>query len=85
MQDRVIVKINGVIHKTDNAILFLIAGDEVWIPSQFVVFRSAKTITIPKWLARDKSLHGKSLRHLPEKINPIYGQGAIDELRFNPN
>ena len=46
-----------IIHETDRAILFLIDGDEVWIPrSVLELDESTCTISVSKWFAFNNDL-----------------------------
>lgn len=49
-----------IVHQTDMAILFLIGGDEVWIPISQLKYEEVDerelTFEIPEWLALEKGL-----------------------------
>lgn len=44
-------------HETDKAWLFVINGEEVWLPfSKCEIDTKAETVSVPEWLAMEKGL-----------------------------
>ena len=80
------LKYKDIITETDKAILFLIRGEEYWLPkSSFRWCYSGRYILVNENILEEKNLlaFAKPYRHIPEKMEIKYGQETIDELRFN--
>ena len=78
------IKTGGVVTATPNAVLFLIDEQEVWVPRSLIKWWGGNKIAVPSWFAKEKHLRGKSFIHRPEKIEPVFDQGVINELKFDP-
>lgn len=79
------VKIKDVIHETAGALLLLVSEREVWFPKKAIKRWIGSSIVISQELAISKDVRYSAYTHIPERIDPIYGQEAIDDLRFNPS
>lgn len=78
------VKFKDILAQTNKAILFLISEEEVWFPKKhFRFLRQGAAFICPLWLAQEKMVKYTSYIHFPEKIDPVYNQEPIDELRFD--
>ncbi len=83
------VKFKEVIAETGRAVLLSMwQGGEVWLPLKCCFqtdFANTKSLVylVPDWLCAEKGLQGKPYEpfHKPEKIDPVYNQEAIDELK----
>lgn len=78
------VKIYDVIKKTEKATLFLLKYEkQQWIPN--ILFKKAKQgnyILLSKKIAEEKGLEYTDYTHIPDKIEAIKNQKAIDELKY---
>lgn len=86
---RFIVKFKDIKVQTPRALLLLgWNGQEVWLPKKCIwqdkKYTKGVAIIMPQWLYEEKQLDGKPYEpyHRPDKIAPIYGQEAIDELKL---
>lgn len=80
------LKYEDTITQTEKAILFLIRGEEYWIPKwSFKWCYSGRYILVNENILEEKNLlaFAKPYQHIPEKMEIKYEQQAIDELRFN--
>lgn len=63
-------------------------GGVVWLPLKCVHpnYKYTKGIAyiIPQWLVEEKKLDGKEFQpyHKPARIEPVYNQVAIDEIKL---
>lgn len=83
------IKFAGVIRETEKAVLLeKWGGGEVWLPLKCIrpnyAYTKGVAFIVPEWLCQEKGLQGKEWQpfHKPEKIEPVYNQGAIDELKL---
>lgn len=51
------IPVDSIKIETEAAILFVIEGDEVWLPKSQIVEYDADEVTIPRWLAMEKGLY----------------------------
>lgn len=54
--DLAYIEHDGVIHETDDALLYSIGGEKVWIPKSWIKDKNDEIIAIPKKLADEKGL-----------------------------
>jgi len=56
--EMVTITVDDLIHETDAAWLFDVAGSEVWLPKSNCEYTPGriKTVEVPEWLAIDKGL-----------------------------
>lgn len=80
---RVKVKINDILAITEKATLLLIGKNEIWLPNRAFRFGRGRYIIVDKGIAVSKGIKFKEYMHIPEKMEPIYNQEAIDELKYD--
>ena len=80
--DRVKVRIHDVLANTAKATLFLISEREVWLPNACFRFCGGSHILVDQDMAKEKDLKSAPQLHIPDKIEPEFGQQAIEELRY---
>ena len=79
----VLVKIKGVTMQKGGGTLIMVKNvGDVWFPTKLISKYVGNNIVIPEWLAIEKGLKYTNYIHIPEPIEPIYGQEAINELRY---
>ena len=82
------VRYQDILARTDRAILFLIAEREIWLPVRYLRFGQGRTMFLPLWLAREKSVDYREAYHHPVKMK-IENVEVIQELilmdRFQNN
>lgn len=85
---RLRLKYEDTIAETEKAMLFLIRGEECWLPKwSFRWCYSGRYILVNENILEEKNLlvFARPYRYIPEIMEINYGQEAIDELRFNPD
>jgi len=83
--DWVKIKYHDVITNSGKATLFLFEEKEIWIPNKLFRFMEGKYIKLPPFIADSKKLSGikiKPIIYQPKKLDPVYNQEAIEELRL---
>jgi len=75
-------KYKDIIHKTAKATLFLFSETEIWLPNSRFRFSKNNYINLPQDLAVEKRIDWSDIYHQPNKIEPIYNQQAIDDLKY---
>lgn len=78
-------KYHDVIATTRKATLFLFEEKEIWIPNKLFRFMEGSYIKLPPFIADSKNLKGvkiKPIIYQPKKLEPIYNQEPIEELRL---
>lgn len=82
------IKFARVVCETEKAVLLeKWGGGEVWLPLKCVrpnfLYTKGVAYIVPEWLCVEKGLEGKEWEtyHRPDKIEPVYNQEALDELK----
>ena len=83
------VKFQEIVKWTEKSVLLKTWDNRlVWLPEKCIKqdYRYTKGIAyiVPEWLCNEKGLDGKEYQpyHHPDKIEPVYNQEAIDELKL---
>ncbi len=66
------------------SVKFLIDGRPVYLRKNDFKFGKKNSIILEREIADKNRLKWKLLFHIPPRIEPVYGQVCIDELRFRP-
>lgn len=77
------VRYKDILARTAKAVLLLVSEEEVWFPTAHLRWGQGRYIICPEWLAKSKNVRYSAYIHIPDKIEPIFNQDAIDELRFD--
>lgn len=80
---KVKVKIRGIEVDLDRATLYRIGNRKVWLPHSGTE-DMGDYVVIDEWLAKVKDLPYKYYYNHPPKIEPIFNQSPLDELKYNP-
>lgn len=84
------VKFKDIVKITDKAICLEKWCDAgiVWLPLKCIRenmnYTKGIAYIVPEWLCEEKGLSGKEFEpyHRPNKIEPVYNQEAIDDLKL---
>lgn len=79
------VKYEDIIHETPRATLFLIGSKECWLPKGGYRIRNERVMAVRRNLVDEKGLLEYFYRHIPPKLEVVYDQQPIDEVRFDPS
>ncbi len=81
---KVKIKYQDIIANTEKATLFLLRGNEKqWIPNFLWKYaKNGKYLIVDKSFAVKNKLYFKNYINIPIKIEPIYNQEVIDELKY---
>ena len=79
------VKYEDIIHETTRATLFLIGSKECWLPKGGYRIRNERVMVVRRNLVDEKGLLEYFYRHIPPKLEVVYDQQPIDEVRFDPS
>lgn len=76
MNSKVRVQINS-FYETENAYNV----NDKWFPKSLCsIYKNF--IIMPEWLAKDKKVKYKFVYNIPKRIEPVYNQEVLDELRY---
>ncbi len=77
---RVKVRIKDRIADTGKAVLLLVSEQEIWFPKAAIRWGKGNYIICSQKLAEQKGIRYSPLLHIPDRIEPVYNQEAIDDL-----
>ncbi len=78
----VLIKIDEFLKSTEKAYHIRIGKRRLWLAKKLMIKRINHKLVVPNWYAKENSLEYECFIHIPEKIEPVFNQKAIDELKY---
>jgi len=80
---RVKIKVRKIIHETDKAVLCEIKKcPQKWIPKSILSRSKQGSYLIPESFAIKNEIPYSEWLHIPNKIEPVYNQKPIEDLKY---